>query len=246
MERVTVQANDERKRVERDVICRERSAHLLGDATKMSFQITFSLYHVLMPTSSLIIALGAGLNQKNPGDPAYLWIGTQTELRAAAAAKLWKEHGASGTIIFSGGRPGGEGTPSEAEAMQGYVERNPWNVPESVIITENNSIDTAENIKNVAAIIHSQNLPIDAVYLVSSKKNGARAAAYLRAWGICSTLCFANNVLGDDIQTYHLPVIPDVIQWPDRRNEILLRILQLFDRKGYIATWYKKRELNIA
>lgn len=195
---------------------------------------------------TLVIALGAGLNQKNPGDPPYLWIGTQSELRAAAAATLWKQKGATGTIIFSGGRPGGEGTPSEAEAMQGYIERDPWNIPAGVVIPEHDSIDTAENIKNVAAIITARNLPTDDVYLVSSRKNGARAAAYLRAWGICSVLCFANDVLGDDVARYHLPVIPDVMEWPDRRNEMILRILQLFDRKGYLATWYKKRKLGFA
>lgn len=193
----------------------------------------------------VIIALGAGLNQKQQGDQPYMWIGAQSELRAAAAAKLWKQHG-SGIILFTGGRPGGETTPSEGEAMQGYVEREPWNVPSDCILTEDHSIDTAQNIKNSVAIIRQKNLSTENVFLVTSPKNGARAAAYLRAWGIRSTLCFANDVLGDDIERYHLPKISDDIAWPDRRNEILLRILQLFDRKGTIATWYKKRQLNIA
>lgn len=190
----------------------------------------------------LIIALGAGLAYQAPTDPPYRWIGQETELRAAAAAKLWQQS-ESALLIFSGGRT--PGTPSEAEAMEGYVERAPWNVPAGRILTENESIDTASNVRNVVAIIRQQNFATDDVTLIAGISNLSRAAAYFRAYGLRVVPRLARDVLGSDIQRYGLPTVSDAMTLKARFIELLLRLEQLIDRKGRLVTlikqWQKSR-----
>ena len=189
--------------------------------------------------SPLIIAIGAGLENQNVGDPPYTWIGKETLLRAAAAAKLWQKNPMS-LLIFSGGRPAGPGTPSEAETMQDYVCRSPWNVPPEKILTENDSIDTAENVKNVVALLRRRGLLEPCRILFAGRKNTARAAAYFRAYCLPVTPFMAREVLGEDIERLGLPTVSDAVGFHDFMQELLLRAAQLVDRKGRLATLYRK------
>lgn len=193
--------------------------------------------------SGLIIALGAGMVKKTPQDPPYMWIGQETELRAAAAAKLWQQDSRA-MLIFSGGRPAGSGSPSEAETMQGYVERLPWNVPAINIVTDDNSIDTASNVRNVVGIIEQNGFSKDSVTLIAGKSNLARAAAYFRAYGICVTPELAREVLGDDIRRLGLPTVSDAMSFRTRVQECLLRLEQLVDRKGRLVTLLREWQLR--
>lgn len=192
---------------------------------------------------ALIIGLGAGLENKTKDDPPYMWIGGESELRAASAGKLWQEN-ANALIIFTGGRFAGPGTPSGAEAMKSYVERPPWNVPANKVLTENRAIDTASNVRNVVAIIREQKLPTDNVIMIAGNSNLGRAVAYFRAYGICVTPKLARNVLGDDIQKYNLPTVSDAMTMKARLYAFILRIEQFFDRKGTLVTWYKRYQLD--
>lgn len=190
----------------------------------------------------LIVALGGGLINKSPQDPPYMWIGQETELRAAAAAKLWQQN-QSALVIFSGG-PQGTNTPSEASTMAGYTERAPWNVPSANILTENTSIDTASNVRNVVALLKQNMISTSAVTLIAGNTNLGRAAAYFRAYGYTVTPLLARPVLGSDIQKYNLPDPPVVITWKARLAEILLRIEQLFDPTGRLITLIKEWQLR--
>lgn len=189
--------------------------------------------------SSLIVALGAGLEKRNPGDPPYTWIGTETELRAAAAAKIFGSR-QDALLIFSGGRLMDKASPSEAESMKDYVMRPPWNVPENRIATEDASIDTASNVANVAAIIEARSLPTKNVTLIAGRRNVERAAAYFRAYGIRVTPLLARNVLGEDIERLGLPVVSDEPTFTSLFHEYLLRLEQLVDRKGRLITMIKR------
>lgn len=178
-----------------------------------------------MTSSPLIIALGAGLEHKTNHDPPSAWIGHETQLRAIEAAKLWQQHPQS-MIIFSGGRPAGSGTPSEAEVMGDCAQRAPWNVSADSILLENDSIDTASNIRNVALLMSQRELPLDHVLLVAGG-NLMRASAYCRAYGMNVT-----------------PVMVGTLSVSRFLHELLLCIEQLVDRKGRFVTMLKRWQLN--
>lgn len=178
-----------------------------------------------MTSAPLIIALGAGLEHKAKQDPPFAWIGKETELRAVEAARLWQRNPLS-IVMFSGGRPAGPGTPSEAEAMQDCVQRLPWNIPAENILTENDSIDTASNIRNVAVIIAQRELPTANVMLVAGG-NLMRAAAYCRAYGMQVA-----------------PVMVGTLSMARFFHEFLLRLEQLVDRRGRFVMFLKRWQLR--
>lgn len=188
-----------------------------------------------MNSRSLIIALGAGLSHKRPQDPPYRWIGQETKFRAAAAATLWQLCPNS-LLIFSGGRGCDTETPSEAETMQGYVERPPWNVPAERILTENDSIDTASNVRNVAAIILERGLSTERITLIAGRSNLARAAAYFRAYGIHVTPKLARGILGSSREYSSLQSVHDVPSLTIELKAFLLRLEQWVDPKGLLVT----------
>lgn len=192
-----------------------------------------------MPPFTAIVCLGAGLAyQKNSGPPRT-WIGQETLLRAAAGAKLQKESPGA-VLLMSGGPPSGSPF-SEAEVMKDYVCHAPWNVSAENIFTEDMSIETASNVRHSVAILHDRHLPTNTIALVAGKKHLHRASAYFRAYGIRVTPLLARDVLGG---AYGLPMPPDTHSTHDRLREIFLVVLQLFDRKGCLVTWYKRRLLQ--
>lgn len=189
-----------------------------------------------MDQYSLIIALGAGLENKKLEDPPYCWIGQETKLRVKAAATLTKQN-PHAFLLFSGGRLAGAGTPSEAEAMQSYIGRPPWNVPTERILTENDSIDTASNVRSVAAIIHTRGLPTENVILIAGRAQCARAVAYFRAYGIKVSATSAREVLG-------LVDVSDAQSVLCLFKAFLLRLEQRVDRRGLLVTRFKQWQMN--
>lgn len=189
-----------------------------------------------------ILCLGAGLAKPTASGAPRTWIGQETLLRAAAGAKLWKE--SSGAILLMSGGPPSGSPFSEATVMKDYVCNTPWNVPAANVLTEDTSIETASNVRNSVAILRKLSLSTDNIALVAGKNNLHRATAYFRAFGIRVAPCLARNVLGKDMETLGLPTLSDAPSLHDRSREIILLILQLFDRKGHLATWYKHRLLE--
>lgn len=182
----------------------------------------------------VIIVLGGGLDHKNALDPARMWAGHQTRLRAEAAAVLWRESQSS-LIVCSGGKTSAH-SPSEAEAMKDFVMNEPWNIPEALILTENDSVETAENVRNTVRLLQSHKIATDAVTLIAGRRHLHRAARYFMAYGIstkarssCSVLCLK----------------PESICLKDRIHEAVLTLLQLLDRKGYVPTWIKRHHIKI-
>lgn len=162
----------------------------------------------------IIVALGAGLEHRTSSAPPREWIGRQTKLRADAAATLWKKDPES-SLIFSGGRMSKE-SPSEAEAMKDHVCHMPWNIPADCVITENNSAETAENVRRTVAILQNRGIGVTRVTLVAGRRHVQRAARYFRAYGIRVTAFSACSVL-------HLP--PEYISPKDRFHEVILSAL---------------------
>lgn len=132
--------------------------------------------------------------------------------------------------------------PSEAEAMRDYSMHNPWNIPDNAIVTEGTSIDTAENIRNVIALLQRSNLNAGSVVLISGTKNIRRATTYFRAYNPAVTAMTPSQVLdgADDVDEHVTP--------KDRFQEWILRQMQRIDRQGRLATWCAKivRQCNRA
>lgn len=176
----------------------------------------------------VIICFGAGLEHRPNAKEPFEWIGSHTAKRATAAATLWQQEQDS-LLIFSGGRTAGAQYPSEAEAMREYVCRAPWNIPAAHILTESESTDTAENVRNVVTLLREKHLPTDHLILVAGRKNVQRATTYFRAYGLHVTPRSAADILGEN---------PEEITTADRVREAGLRLLQHLDRKGSLATRY--------
>lgn len=192
---------------------------------------------------SLIITFGAGLDHKTINDPPAEWIGKESLLRAAAAAKLWKENPRA-KIIFSGWRPAGPGTPSEAEVMAACIQASPWNIPKECILTENEAIDTADNVRRVVALIHHHGLPNERITFIAGRKHVFRATRYFRAYRIQVEPKLAAEVLGQDIERLGLPHVSGYRTIGDLLRESVLFVLSFVDRKGVLPTWYKRRQLR--
>ncbi len=159
-----------------------------------------------------------------------MWIGHQTRLRAEAAAMLWKKH-PQALIICSGGRSAPQ-PPSEAEAMEDFITHAAWNIPHECIITENESIETAENVRNVVSIVRTKEISPSTVILVAGRRHIRRAGQYFKAYGIHVQEQTACHVLG---------ISPEKVTLRDQMHEIILSLLQIIDTKGCIPTWIKRR-----
>ncbi len=72
-------------------------------------------------------------------------------LNALAAGMLYQRD-ETGRIVPTGGRTGGAGLPSEAEAMKRHLLRN-FDLPEEVIVLEHQASDTVTNFVHVANIL---------------------------------------------------------------------------------------------
>lgn len=158
-----------------------------------------------------------------------MWIGHQTRLRAEAAAMLWKKH-PKALVICSGGRSAPL-SPSEAESMQDFMTNAPWNIPRECIITENESAETAENIRNVVSVLRTKGMTPNTVILIAGRRHIRRACRYLKAYGIYAEGHTAYHVLG---------ISPEDVALRDQVHEIILSLLQIIDTKGFIPTWIKR------
>ncbi len=70
----------------------------------------------------------------------------------ALAAGILYQRGEVERIILTGGHTGGAALPSEAEAMKRYLMRN-FDIPEEVLVLENQATDTITNFVFVANIL---------------------------------------------------------------------------------------------
>jgi len=125
-----------------------------------------------------IVVLGGGVM---PAAPPYVMEPYLTESadRVWLAARLYRS-GAAPRVILSGGsfvnQQGGPAT-TEAEAMRRFLLD--LGVPEKAIVSEGNSLNTIENIRNVRALLKGGR-----VALVTSAYHMPRAAALARRAGL--------------------------------------------------------------
>lgn len=106
-----------------------------------------------------IIVLGAGVQEKKSHLKSRIEPGFGGKMRAMAAAEAYRQ-GLTPVLVFSGGKTAGEEYPSEAQAMQAFLERKYQNqdgkfshIPPEAIILEEKSKDTSTNFENLLKLI---------------------------------------------------------------------------------------------
>jgi len=96
-----------------------------------------------------IVALASGMEiSKNN----VLDLTPQSKITAIASGVLYKEDIAQ-KIIFSGGHTKGKDKKSEAELMFDLLKKKFPDIPDTDVVLEENSIDTAENAEEVKKIL---------------------------------------------------------------------------------------------
>lgn len=117
-----------------------------------------------------IIVLGAQV--KPSGEPSL-----QLQWRIDAAAKAWKER--QSLIVVCGAQGGGEPAP-EAHVMRDELVKQ--GVDESMILMDDKSFNTRQNIANAAALLEGRE--VDHVLVVTSDYHLARAMAIAEDAGL--------------------------------------------------------------
>lgn len=115
--------------------------------------------------------------------------------------------------------------------MKDYVCHSPWNIPTDSVLTENDSMETAGNIRNTVALLRARGISPDSVTLVAGRRHRRRAAQYCRAQGIRVSAKTACEILGTK---------PECVFIKDYMHEIVLTLLQFFDHTGKLPTWIKQ------
>jgi uncharacterized SAM-binding protein YcdF (DUF218 family) len=162
--------------------------------------------------SDVIIVLGAGLNPD--GTPGYAL--TRRSLHAAA---LWQQ-GYAPNIICSGGQTGGLER-SEADGCREILLRE--GIPEAVIVLENGSHSTEENVLFSQPIMQQHDW--STAILVTDSFHSLRAAIIFRSQGyhvVSSPVPWQtiNNpgsylsMLGREIVAFHWHIFKDLLQIP--------------------------------
>ncbi len=184
----------------------------------------------------LIVSIGAGLDFGPDAEPHR--AGHQSQYRAAAAARLWRRDPTGSALLFSGGRTSSVRGLSEAQAMKDFVVGDArFEVPEDKVLTEDASLDTAQNVRNVVAMIRQLGRTPDRITLISGSRNLHRAAAYFRAHGMRVLPMMPAEVLGAEARELGFMADLERVHPRDRVRDVLLRILQIVDRHGYAASW---------
>ena len=187
------------------------------------------------PISTLIISFGAGLDTIHRRGKDVQRAGLVSRLRAAAASVLYRRHPGS-VVLFSGGclHPDWK---SEAQAMKEYVVHDKtFHISADDILTEEQSIDTADNVRCTVRMMRRLGLQPERVILATSGLHLRRAVRYFMAHGVHVTPMAADEVLRTipEAQGMLSQIIPHT--WSIICREYLLHVLQLVDRGGRIPT----------
>jgi len=149
------------------------------ETAKATPEIKKSLGLNIMKLDALITLghnIGAGWSgdriRRNPDH-----LSRHSKISAEAAAVMYNE-GYTGKIIYSSGPTAGE--PTEARAMKTFILKRHPEIPESDILTENVSIDTAGNAEESRKIVMENNFRN--VGLMSTKDHVGNSATLFRRY----------------------------------------------------------------
>ena len=195
------------------------------------------------PQYDVAIALGKnwGPNKRPNSKPKRLSL--ESRMTALAAGKLLKDK-VVGKIIFSGGYTAGNEMPSEAKAMQNYMDRSYRNKAEEVYL-EDKSLDTSRNAENIKDLIKEK----DNVLLLSVGYHFPRAKRIFNNYGIKADIISSEEVLsGNDsrmdrfLKNYHgsfrhffetakETLILNPISWVDKKGLALRYVTSLLRKR---------------
>lgn len=181
--------------------------------------------------SETLVVLGKNWTQSPREDHPRL--SQESKMNALAAGELYRK-GNIDRVIFSGGQTAGIENPSEADAMAKYMHHKFPDVPESAVLLEEHSIDTAENAQKILEILGAEG-DAKQVTLLSVNDHLPRAEKYFSHVGLDVAPVSSEEVLSRRSKHHQ--------QYVERRahslhglieaaKEVILRVEQHLDPEG--------------
>lgn len=157
----------------------------------------------------IVVALGQNWNRplltqlRRHYSHESLELSAASKLDAVAAAELYVA-GQTREILFSSGYTAGEHQPSEAQAMKAYVMRLFPDIPESALLTEDISIDTAQNAQEVRRILDQRGEKRVGLLTIGRHMRRAKRHFALAGVAVAKTLVADNLPIDDPLYQSHV------------------------------------------
>ena len=160
-------------------------------------------------------------------------LSPESRMNVLAAGALWSPEV---DVLFSTGQTAGSDTPSEASAMKRYFMHRYPHIPESRLLTEEQSIDTAGNAEEVARMLVERGQPYKRIGLVTVGYHLDNAVKLFANYGVPVADKYAAEV---EVRRIH-PVLGRYVRlWSEServiseyRRERVRSLLLPIDRKG--------------
>jgi len=169
-----------------------------------------------------------------------------SKLNVLAAGDLYNQ-GLTQRIIFSTGQTAGADYPSEALAMKAFLKEKFPQIPDSAIILEENSIDTAGNAEEVAKIIEKHGFSNVGLLTVGFHLPNARTLFERFGVKIDDTDSFkAEEIVKDRAKKPELFVESysnsPLVKREKRKERVRTILLYTIDRRGRLLREVTKRQ----
>ncbi|MBV9279602.1 MAG: YdcF family protein [Chloroflexi bacterium] len=162
-------------------------------------------------------------------------LSLESKMNALAAAELYAA-GRVDHLLFSGGRTAGRDRQSEAEAMYLFLRRfyGADRIPDTAVLLEDRSIDTAGNAEQAAATL--ARLGIQEVGLLTVECHLPAATLLFAAYGVKPCATFAAEAILRQRSPHHAALLQRYRRSPrarlDRVRERIRRALLPVDPAG--------------
>lgn len=193
----------------------------------------------------MLVVLGKnwrGYPPRNRPEGWRLHLSIESKLSALAAGHFFRS-GRTETILIATGKTAGPDWPSEADAMRRYLMRRFPDIPETAVLLEDASIDTAENAELVAhALRASSPRPITLLTVGFHLPRSLKLFSTYR-------IAVARGIAAEDMVAQRSPRHRTFIAGylksqrvrRERAKEALLRLLLLVDPKAAIPRLLTRR-----
>lgn len=167
-------------------------------------------------------------------DKNQIQLSFDGKMRTIAAGEMYKE-GLVRELIISGGKTFGEELPSEAQIITDYLTKH-FKIPEGVIIKEEHSTSTVENIKNVEEILKDKKIN-GKLAIITNAYHIQRVQKILEEEGLEANAATAEEILLKRSGHYK-PLLEKYLSSGSMKvkevKEAILRSLLIIDPQGKI------------
>ncbi len=174
-------------------------------------------------------------------DKNHIKLSFDGKMRTIAAGEMYKE-GLVRKLIISGGKTFGKELPSEAQVITDYLTKH-FEIPVEVIVKEESSTSTTENIKNVEEILKDKKIN-GKLAIITNAYHMQRVQKILEEEGLEVSAVTAEEMLIKRSGHYK-PLLEKYLSSGSMRvkevKEAILRSLLIIDLQGKIPGMITKR-----